>query len=238
VTPNVLIVNPDLPVKSVKELIDYARANRATINMASAGWARRATFPGCSSCRCRFRVADRAAQGRRALGEFGGRRTNTLDFTPAPAVMSFIKNGRLRALGAEPAAALGDARRHSTVADTVPGIRLQRLGGAVAPPSRCSRIRDGVGDRWNVAEHRRAPRAGSARARAAFRSCEGHHRGRRGEGPMCLSGDHRIHRGPPPLCGTISDSKIGHRHEEHPESVALRAHPAEAMLMVARFARA
>src|SRR5256885_6770854 len=37
VTPNVLIVNPELPVKSVKELIDYARANRATINMASAG---------------------------------------------------------------------------------------------------------------------------------------------------------------------------------------------------------
>src|SRR5256885_1087927 len=37
VTPNVLIVNPELPGKSVKELIDYARANRATINMASAG---------------------------------------------------------------------------------------------------------------------------------------------------------------------------------------------------------
>src|SRR5260221_2750222 len=37
VTPNVLVVHPDLPVKSVKELIEYARANRATINMASAG---------------------------------------------------------------------------------------------------------------------------------------------------------------------------------------------------------
>jgi tripartite-type tricarboxylate transporter receptor subunit TctC len=37
VTPNVLAVNPQLPVNSVKELIDYARANSATINMASAG---------------------------------------------------------------------------------------------------------------------------------------------------------------------------------------------------------
>src|SRR5258706_227265 len=37
VTPNVLIVNPDLPVKSVKELIDYAKANAAQVNMATAG---------------------------------------------------------------------------------------------------------------------------------------------------------------------------------------------------------
>src|SRR3989454_5126976 len=37
VTPNVLVVHPEVPVKNVKELIEYARANRATINMSSAG---------------------------------------------------------------------------------------------------------------------------------------------------------------------------------------------------------
>src|SRR5690349_22657085 len=37
VTPNVLIVNPDLPVRSVKELIDYAKANAGKVNMATAG---------------------------------------------------------------------------------------------------------------------------------------------------------------------------------------------------------
>src|SRR5438128_6215049 len=36
VTPNVLIVNPELPVKNVKELIEYAKANAANINMSSA----------------------------------------------------------------------------------------------------------------------------------------------------------------------------------------------------------
>src|SRR6266481_8726572 len=37
VTPNVLVVHPDVPARNVKELIEYARANRATINMSSAG---------------------------------------------------------------------------------------------------------------------------------------------------------------------------------------------------------
>src|SRR5688500_9112431 len=36
-TPNVLVVNPTLPIKSVKELIDYSKAKKGTFNMASAG---------------------------------------------------------------------------------------------------------------------------------------------------------------------------------------------------------
>ncbi|MBI2295119.1 MAG: tripartite tricarboxylate transporter substrate binding protein, partial [Betaproteobacteria bacterium] len=36
-TPNVLVVNPPLPIKSVKELIAYAKSKQAQFNMASAG---------------------------------------------------------------------------------------------------------------------------------------------------------------------------------------------------------
>jgi hypothetical protein len=36
-TPFVIVVNPTFPIKSVPELIDYAKANPGKINIASAG---------------------------------------------------------------------------------------------------------------------------------------------------------------------------------------------------------
>jgi tripartite-type tricarboxylate transporter receptor subunit TctC len=35
--PNVMLVNPSVPVKTVPEFIAYAKANPGKINMASAG---------------------------------------------------------------------------------------------------------------------------------------------------------------------------------------------------------
>src|SRR5437660_5234972 len=100
VTPNVLIVNPEVPVKSVKELIDYARANAAKVNMATAGVGSQSHLSG---------VLFMTMAGFDSLAvphNGGGPSVNSViagqthwTFTPAPAVMSFIKNGRLRALG-------------------------------------------------------------------------------------------------------------------------------------------
>jgi tripartite-type tricarboxylate transporter receptor subunit TctC len=58
VTPNVLVVNPALPVKSVKELIDYAKGKQGQVNMASAGPGSQShlsgTYPSSRSCGWRW----------------------------------------------------------------------------------------------------------------------------------------------------------------------------------------
>src|SRR5262247_893262 len=134
VTPNVLIVNPELPVKSVKELIDYAKANAGKLNMATAGVGSQSHLSG---------VLLMTMAGFDSLAvphKGGGPSVNSVvagqthwTITPAPAVMSFVKNGRLRALGQSlprRSAMLGDL---PPVADTVPGYDYSGWAGLVAP---------------------------------------------------------------------------------------------------------
>jgi len=134
VTPNVLIVNPDLPVKSVRELIDYAKAHAATINMSSAGIGSQSHLSG---------VLLMTMAGFESLNvphKGGGPSVNSVvagqtqwSITPAPAVMSFVKSGKLRALGQSlprRSATLGDI---PPVADTVPGYDYSGWAGLVAP---------------------------------------------------------------------------------------------------------
>ena len=134
VTPNVLIVNPELPVKSVKELIEYAKANADKVNMATAGVGSQSHLSG---------VLFMTMAGFESLAvphKGGGPSVNSVvagqthwTFTPAPAVMSFVKNGRLRALGQSlprRSATLGDI---PPVADTVPGYDYSGWAGLVAP---------------------------------------------------------------------------------------------------------
>jgi len=97
VTPNVLVVHPDVPVKNVKELIEYARANRATINMSSAGVGSQSHLSGVllmSMAEFESLVVPHKGGGPSVNSVVAGQTHWT--FTPAPAVMSFVKNGRLR----------------------------------------------------------------------------------------------------------------------------------------------
>jgi len=134
VTPNVLVVHPDLPVKSVKELIEYARANRATINMASAGVGSQSHLSGVllmTMANFESLVVPHKGGGPSVNSVVAGQTHWT--FTPAPAVMPFVKNGRLRAIGhslPRRSATLGDI---PPVAETVAGYDFSGWAGLVAP---------------------------------------------------------------------------------------------------------
>src|ERR1051325_6386740 len=131
ITPNVLVVNPQLPVNSVKELIDYARAHRATINMASAGIGSQSHLAGALLMTMgnfeSLHVPHKG--GGPSVGSVAAGQTHWT-LTPAPAAMAQVKAGRLRAIGQSlppPAApppgvpALGGNRAR---------LRFQRLGRA------------------------------------------------------------------------------------------------------------
>ncbi len=134
VLPNVLVVNPGLPVHSVKELIEYARANPGKVNMASAGVGSASHLAGV------LLMSLAGFDSLHVPHKGGGPSVNSVlagqthwTFTPAPAVVSLIKSGRLRALGesmSRRSALLGDI---PPVADSVPGYDNSGWAGLVAP---------------------------------------------------------------------------------------------------------
>jgi tripartite-type tricarboxylate transporter receptor subunit TctC len=145
VTPNVLIVHPDLPVKNVKELIDYAKANAAKINMSSAGVGSQSHLSGV------LLMTMAGFDSLHVPHKGGGPSVNSVvagqthwSITPAPAVMSFVRNGRLRAIGQSlprRSETLGDI---PAVAETVAGYDYSGWAGLVAPKGMPQPILDKV----------------------------------------------------------------------------------------------
>lgn len=97
--PNVLVVNADLPIRSVRELIDYTRANPGKVNMSSAGVGSQSHLSGA------LLLAMGGFESVHVPHKGGGPSVNAVvagqthwTITPAPAVVAMVKNGRLRAL--------------------------------------------------------------------------------------------------------------------------------------------
>jgi tripartite-type tricarboxylate transporter receptor subunit TctC len=99
-TPNVLVANTSLPVKTVKELIDYCKGKRGQVNMASAGAGSQSHLSGAYFMQAAgfesLHVPYKGG-GASVASVIAGESQWTL--TPAAAVMSHVNAGRLRALG-------------------------------------------------------------------------------------------------------------------------------------------
>jgi tripartite-type tricarboxylate transporter receptor subunit TctC len=133
-SPNVLVVHPSLPVKSVKELIAYTKAHPGEINYSASGTGSPSQIAG---------ELFKSMTGIKMVGvpykSAGSALTDMISgqvqmmFASTSSVAPHVKSGRLRALAvtsARPSALFPDL---PTVAATLPGYESGSLQGIWAP---------------------------------------------------------------------------------------------------------
>lgn len=133
--PNVLVVHPSVPAKSVKELVAYAKANPGKLNYGSGGNGSAANLAteyfklqtGTSILHIPYRGTAPAV-----IDLIGGQ--IQVLFTGAPAVLGQIKNGQLRALAVSSPKRIDALPDVPTVAELgYEGFEADQWYGVVAP---------------------------------------------------------------------------------------------------------
>lgn len=134
ITPNILVVNPSLPIKSVKDLIEFNASRSGKANMASAGVGSQSHLAGVLFMQLAKSEALHVPYkggGASVAAVVAGESQWTI--TPAPAVAGLIKGGKLRAVAhtlTTKSALLGDL---PSIAETVPGYQYGGWNGLLAP---------------------------------------------------------------------------------------------------------
>lgn len=133
-TPNVLVVHPSVPVKSVAELIAYARAKPTALSAATLGSATTqhlaaAMFNSMAKTDVLLVPYKGSAPGMNDLlaGQV------QMMFNAMPSTLGNIKSGQLRALGVTSLTRSPLAPEVPTVAETLPGFEVSTWYGVLAP---------------------------------------------------------------------------------------------------------
>jgi len=145
VTLNVLVINPTLPIKSVKELIAYGKSGKTPFNMASAGAGSQSHLAGAY-------FQQRAGIESLHVPYKGGGPSsasvvaNESQWTliPAPAAMVHVNSGRMRAIAQtlpKPTALLPGI---PPISDTIPGFDYSGWMGIFLPKGTPKAINDKV----------------------------------------------------------------------------------------------
>jgi tripartite-type tricarboxylate transporter receptor subunit TctC len=132
--PNVVVVNPSLPINSVPELIAYAKANPGKLNMASSGNGSTIhvsgelfkMLTGINMVHVPYRG------GALALTDMVGGQVQVM-FDNIPTAMEFVRSGKLRGLAVTGAAKSETLPDLPTVAEFVPGYEATSWYGVGAP---------------------------------------------------------------------------------------------------------
>jgi tripartite-type tricarboxylate transporter receptor subunit TctC len=132
--PNVIVVNPSVPAKTVPEFIAYARANPGRLNMASSGNGSTIhvsgelfkMMTGVNMIHVPYRG------GAPALTDMIGGQVQVM-FDNVPTSIEFIRAGKLRALAVTTATRSEVLPDLPTVADFVPGYEASAWYGVGVP---------------------------------------------------------------------------------------------------------
>jgi tripartite-type tricarboxylate transporter receptor subunit TctC len=135
IQPNILVVNPSLPVGSVRELIAYAKQNPGKLNYASSGAGAAAHLAGelfkAMTGIQMVHVPYKGAQP--ALTDVIAGQCQLM-FATSASVIPFIKAGRLRALAVTTAQRSPGVPNLPTIAESgVPGFEAITWHGVVVP---------------------------------------------------------------------------------------------------------
>jgi len=120
-TPNLLVVNKDLPVKSLKELVDYGKANPNKLSFGSPGIGTSIHVSGeLFKTMTGVQMAHVPYKGRQfAIPDLVGGQIQLM-FDNMPSALPMVKEGKLRALGQTGA-------KRSSAAPDIPTIAEQGL---------------------------------------------------------------------------------------------------------------
>jgi tripartite-type tricarboxylate transporter receptor subunit TctC len=145
VQPNLLVVNPSLPVKTVQELIDYCKARPGQVNMASAGPGSQSHLAGLMLMAAgnfdSLHVPYKGG-GASVLSVITGEAQWTI--TPAPAAAGHVRSGKLRPIAHSMTQRTRLLPDIPTVAETLPGFSYSAWNGLLLPKATPRPIADKV----------------------------------------------------------------------------------------------